>query len=328
MATSGTLGQTTFTAVQAIEHAYRRCGKTASTVGQEQLQVAKDNLSLILISLVNEGLNLWCVEKLVLPVFTDQITYPMPIGTVDVKNVFYRTSTTATPTWTTATSSWTGDFGATTATAVATIAFVPTSTQSLALAVETSSDNVTYSNALTIASASYAAGTPYYFDIDPATSAQYIRLRETTGAVMTLDSVTTITDNVEIPIARINRDDYTGLPDKRSTGTPTQFWFDRQITPQMWLWPMPSTASSISVWRQRDVQDVGALLNNIEIPGRWFDGIAWKLAARLSYEIPDMDPNKQQSVLAMADRVEGFAASEEYDNSPVYVTYNLRGYNA
>lgn len=326
MATSGTIGQKTFTAAQVIEHAFRRCGKVASTITSEQLEIAQDSLALLLANMVNQGINLWCLEKVILGIQTDQITYTLPIGTIDVLNVYYRTSTTVTPTWTTSATEWSGLFDA--STSVVTVSFVPTTTQTLTLALETSQDGVTWATARTVASASYSTSETYYFDIDPVVPALYFRIRETVAASMSLTSVSLITQNSEIPVARINRDDYTSLPNKRSQGTPTQFWLDRQTTPRIWLWPMPAAASSIAVWRNRDVQDVGALINQIEVPSRWVDATAWQLAAKLCFEIPDIAPDKISMIVQMAEKFNNSAMSGEYDNSPFYLRPNIGCYNA
>jgi hypothetical protein len=326
MATSGTLGTTVVDVVKLIEHAYRRCGKVTSTLGQEQLEIGRDNLYLVITSMINRGLNLWTIEKVLVGLATDQITYNLPTGTIDVLNTFYRSIEETTPTWVTGATSWTGTF--TDATAVVTFGFVPTTAQTLSLVVATSDDNVTYTTALTISSASYVAGQQYWFDVEPSPSALYWRLTETVAGTLDLDSVTLSSENTEYVLNRINRDDYTNLPNKQSTGTPTQFWLDRQLTPRMWVWPMPENADTalIAVWRQRDVQDVGALTNTLEVPVRWYETIIWLLAQRFCYELPEIDPKRIEMITMMAQQMDMESGSEEYDNSPVYLAPNIGAY--
>ena len=326
MATSGTVGQKSFDVAQIIEHAIRRCGKVASTITQDQLTIARDNLALILTSMINRGMNLWTIEKSILALETDQVAYTLPVGTIDVLNTFYRTSTEATPTWTVNAANWEGVF--TDATAVISVGIVPTTTQTLSLVIESSDDGITWTTNRTLASASYTAGAKYWFDIEPAPTALRIRVRESVAVSLTLTAVTCMSAHVERVLSRINRDDYTNLPNKRSSGAPTQFWFDRQIEPRIWVWSMPSDdTATIVVWRQRDVQDVGNLTDNLEIPSRWSESVIWQLAARLVFELPEVQPDRIQLVLGMADKYDMEAGSEEYDNSPTYLVPNISGYS-
>jgi hypothetical protein len=326
MATSGTVGTTQLDVAQLLEHAARRVGKVSSTLTEEQTQIARDNLFLILTSMINRGINLWCIDKQVMAVYTDQIMYDLAPGTIDILNTFWRNISVLDVTWTVAAANWTGqiDGGAE---PVVSIAFVPTTTQTLTLVLEGSEDGVAWENVKTLDADTYTAGLTYWYDVEPAPSFEYWRLRETVLGALALDSITLVNQNTEIEIGRINRDDYTNLPNKNSTGQPTQFWFDRQINPRIWIWPQPYTAvASIVYWRQRQVQDVGQLTNTLEIPTRWIESIVWQLAARLAFELPGIDPDRLKIVIAMADKYDMEVGSEEYDDSPIYLAPNISGY--
>lgn len=326
MTTSGTVGQTTLDVAQIFEHAARRCGKVASTLTQEQTQIARDNLFLILTSMINRGINLWCIDKQVMAVYTDQITYDLAPGTIDILNTFWRNISILDVTWTVGTTDWTGALDAG-ENAVVSFAFVPTTTQTLTLVLEGSTDGVAWVNVETLAADSFTAGKTYWYDVEPAPSYAYWRLRETVAVSLALDSITLVNRNTEIEIGRINRDDYTNLPNKNSTGQSTQFWFDRQVNPRIWVWPQPYTAdAAISYWRQRQVQDVGQLTNTLEIPTRWTESIIWQLAGRLVFELPDIDPARLALVIQMAEKYDMEVGAEEYDDSPIYLAPNITGY--
>jgi len=44
-------------------------------------------------------------------------------------------------------------------------------------------------------------------------------------------------DGTDYSLERISRDAYLNIPSKTTTGRPTQFFLDRQITPNLKLWP-------------------------------------------------------------------------------------------
>ena len=46
-------------------------------------------------------------------------------------------------------------------------------------------------------------------------------------------------DGTDYSLSRISRDEYLSIPTKTTTGRPTQFFLDRQITPNLKLWPLP-----------------------------------------------------------------------------------------
>jgi hypothetical protein len=326
MATSGTIGQESLNVAQIVEHAFRRCGKVASTLGQEQLDIARDNLFLILSGMVNRGMNLWTIEKQLLSLYTNQTVYDLPVGTIDILNTFYRNIETVGATWTDNVFNIVGALDSSSTVVSFRVTFENDITAGLT--VSFSDDNVTYTPAAVFASASYAEGRDYWFDIEPTGSGAYIKIENTDGVTdVQLSSATLVTQNTEITVNRINRDDYTNLPNKQSSGIPTQFWFDRQMTPRIWLWPQPSTSDGCIVyWRQRDVQDVGTYMDTLEVPPRWVEPIIWQLSARLVFELPNIDPARITMVIEMAEKNNMEALSEEYDNSPVYLYPNIGVY--
>ena len=98
MATSGTVSTTQFTTRQVIDHAYRRCRLGAQQITSEMIDVANDQLYLILSNLANRGVQLWCIERTVLPLYEGQGSVPLPLGTVDLLNTNLRTLQEATGT--------------------------------------------------------------------------------------------------------------------------------------------------------------------------------------------------------------------------------------
>ena len=321
MATSGTVSQTVFTNRQVIDHAYRRCRLTAQQITSEMISIANDQLYLLLSNLANRGVPLWCIEREVLPLYVGNPNVPLPASTVDVLNTNLRTlqQITATQT-TTSTSSTIYQGGGVTLTTVG----ILWSATSVPFVVEQSADSVTWETIATTPSTSaptQVAGEWTWADLNVAQTNNYFRVRVTSGTLSASEVYFGNTPN-EIPIARLNRDDWTALPNKSFQGRPLQFWFDRQINqPIMRLWPCPNpsaTTQQIVLWRQRYIQDVGTMTQTLDIPQRWFEAVVAMLAAKLAEETPEVDAGLMPILDAKAEKALAEAEYEERDNSPIY----------
>ena len=49
-------------------------------------------------------------------------------------------------------------------------------------------------------------------------------------------------------IDRVSRDQYLSIPTKESTGRVTQFFLNRQIIPDLQVWPVPDNATDVLVY--------------------------------------------------------------------------------
>lgn len=91
---------------------------------------------------------------------------------------------------------------------------------------------------------------------------------------------------------RISRGEYLNFPDKTSTGRPSQFFFDRQIQPEIVLWQTPdSSADTLVYYYVRRIEDVDSLTNDAAVPFRFLpcvvSGLAYHLAVKRA---PDRIP--------------------------------------
>jgi hypothetical protein len=166
-------------------------------------------------------------------------------------------------------------------------------------------------------------------DIDPGQNIQFYRVRAYNNTTLALREWFVGNNSTEITMARLNRDDYTNLPNKNFTANqPFQFWFDRTIPqPTMYLWPTPSNAFvQMTVWYSRQIQDVGALQGQLEIPQRWYEAVAMMLAHRMSLELPQVATDRISYLEKMADTYLMQAENEERDKSPIYLAPNISVY--
>jgi len=326
VAVSGTVSQTVFNTRKVVDHAFRRCRMPPQGVSAEQLQVAQENLYLILSDLANRGLQLWCIDKLILPMYTNTAQIPVPVGTVDLLNTNLRTiqylSGTATTTSTTSVILFS------TASTVTTVGIL-WSAASQPFVIEYSANGSSWTTIETVANPDLVAGEWVWTDIDGSVTAFYWRVRVTTG---TLSATTVSFGNTpnEIVMARLNRDSYNNLPNKTFQGRPLQFWLDRQLNqPFMYIWPVPSeayTIAQVTTYIKRYIMDVGSLTQEIEVPQRWFNAIVYLLAAALAEELPTVDPTLIQILDQKAMRALNQAEMEERDNSPIYFTPSIGVY--
>jgi hypothetical protein len=130
-------------------------------------------------------------------------------------------------------------------------------------------------------------------------------------------------------MARLNRDDYTNLPNKNFTANqPYQFWFNRQL-PQakITLWPTPSNAFvQMTVWYSRQIDDVGSLTGQLEVPQRWYQAVQFLLAHQMSMLLPNVEHNRIQYLENQAEKYFIMAENEERDKSPIYFSPNISVY--
>lgn len=91
MATSGTVGQTKINTARLLEKAIRRCGLSPASLTSETWESARETLFMFLMSLSSRGLNLWCVDRAVIPLVAGQATYLLPEGGLSVLNLLLST---------------------------------------------------------------------------------------------------------------------------------------------------------------------------------------------------------------------------------------------
>ena len=326
MAYSNTVSQTVFDTRRVIDNAARRCKLTAQQISAEHIDIANDQLFLLLSDLSNRGIQLWCIEKQIYPLYNGLGDLVLDTGTLDVLNSNLRTlqqvTGTNVDTSTTRTVTFTTETFVTTVGIYWTAAAVP-------VALERSDDGVTWTTVQT-ETPSATAGQWTWFDLESSVATQYFRVRATTGT-LSFSQIYLANTPTEIPLARLNRDDYTSLPNKTfQSNRPLQFWFDRQVQqPVMHLWPVPNEEAEvyqIVVWRQRYIMDVGSMTQEIEVPQRWYEAIVAMLAARLALEYIEVDPSMISVLDAKAKESLYFAQQEERDNSPMIILPNIAMY--
>ena len=326
MAFSGTISQTVFDTRKVIDSAFRRVRMPAETVSGENIQTAQNLLYLLLSNLANKGVPLWCIEKVILPLYEGVGDITLPDGTIDILNVNLRILQEVTGANTTSSTTYSTSFGSDTP--VTTVGVLWSGTP-VPIALERSADGATWTTVQT-ETPSATSGEWTWFDVEQVVSAPYFRVRATTGT-LAYSRVFFGNTPTEIPFGRLNRDDYTNLPNKTFQSLrPLQYWFDRQ-TPNaiMHLWPVPNSGSTtyqVVMWRHRHIMDVGTLTQSVEVPQRWLDAVIAELAVKLALEIPQVPGELMPTLKAFAAEAMADAWGEEIDKSPIRWAPNISAY--
>lgn len=328
MAYSQTISQTVFNTNKVVQSAVRRCKVPAEQITAEDIDIATDQLYLLLSDLANQGVPLWCIEKQIYGLYAGVGALFMDVGTVDVLNSYFRTLPEVSGTNTDTATSRTVQFGSATP---VTTAGVLWSAASVPIALERSDDGVTWTTIQT-ETPTAASGEWSWYDLTSVVAATRFRVRATSG-VLGFSRIYLGTNPMQITLARMNRDDWTNLPNPTfQSDRVLQYWFDRQIPrPVMRFWPVPgpgASTSQIIAWRHRHIMDVGSLTQELEVPQRWKEAIVSGLARKMAREMVQVDPKlipMLDSDAAIAMRI---AQDEERDNSPVNFVADISMYSA
>lgn len=349
MAYSGTTNQTKINVGQLIEYAFRESGKASEEQTAQYVVAGKQALFYILQNLSNRGVNLWMLENKLIGTVTAQTVITLPPGTVDVREANWRYVITpqisdALPldnpdspiafdenldgyATSTMAKNW---FGAQyqTGQRMYQAGFNSHGTQTYNFVYETSDDGITWTTRQTLPSVTLQDREWYYFTIEPTPEHLYFRLRETVAATFSVRQIVFCYTQQDIPLSRLNRDDYWNLPNKQfESQRSLQYWFDRQITPQMYLWPIPNNDFQLfQLVIEKQLQDVGSLSNELYIPNRWIAAVQKALSHQLSMQIPGVDQNRIVYLEDQANKWYEMAAAEERDKSPIYYTPNISYY--
>lgn len=317
MTTSGTIGNTTITTAKLLEKALRRCGLAPQVVTPEIVETAKEDLFMLLMGLSNRGLNLWCVDNKLLPLVPGKKTYVLPVGTTDVLNLLHCTPTQLDYTLQGAVAN------VSTATHVTRVGVKFSTVPTGSFTFESSNDGLTWNALITITDPveTYVYS---WFNVDNSGDNLYYRV-VSDGVVSNIFLTNQIR---EINVTPFNRDDYASQPNKDfQSNFQTNYWFEKLINPQLTVWPVPNDDTRhLSLYRYRQLEDIGSLTEEVAIPLRWYEAICWQLAARLAFEIPGVDAGRLAAVMQMAEKFTIEVEGGETDSSPTFFAPNIGVY--
>ena len=357
MAYSGTENQTKINVDQLISYAYRDAGKAAEEMTPEYVEAGKQALYYVLQNLSNRGVNLWLLENKVIGAQTNQQWLTLPASTIDVREanwvyIVNPSITSALPAsnqdvinlfdqtdnadlnlhaTTTLNDNWFGA-GYSNQTRIFYAgfnAYAPAGTATYKLNLEVSNDGTTWDVWESFPETTLNDREWAYFTINATQPFYYFRLKNRDAAnTFSLRAIQFAQSQQVIPLARLNRDDYWNLPNKQFPSVRSlQYWYDRQIEPKMYLWPVPNNNYQVfQLIVENQMPDVGSLTNELYLPNRWISSIQTSLSHRLAMQLPGVDANRITYLQGLAAQLEMDASNEERDKSPIYFQPNISYY--
>ena len=357
MAYSGTYNQTKINVDQLISYAYRDAGKTAEEMTPEYIDAGKQALFYVLQNSVNRGINIWLQEVVVLGAQTNQQVLPMPKNTVDVleANWIYIVNPSFSATLPVsnpdvyslfdqtgnadldlhATSTLTDNyFGAaysqgTRLFYVGFNAYAPLGSATYELDFQVSNDGITWTTWESFPSVTLADRKWQYYGINTTETFYFYRLKNrSTTQTFSLRAMQFAQSQQVIPMARLNRTDYFSLPNKQFPSQRSlQYWFNRQIDPEMYLWPVPNNNfQAFSLILECQPQDVGSLTNELYMPDRAIAYFQAALSHKLAMQLPGVDMGRVTYLEKMALDLRTQFEEEDRDKSPIYFQPNISYY--
>lgn len=309
------MAQTTGTSVfnlnmnDLIEEAFERCGLELRS-GYD-FRTARRSLNLLTVEWANRGINLWTIEEGQIPLVTGQITYPIPVDTIDLLSTVVRTgsdtnqidiniSRISEDTYSTIPNKnatgrpiqvWINRQSGNSS----------TSTSYLASSISASDTTITMSSVAGLAATGYVQFDNeiiLYQNVDNATNQLLNCFRGQNGTTPAAHIATT------------NPYNYAIVP----------------LLPNINVWPTPNAGGDYTFvyWRLRRIQDAGTGVTVNDIPFRFLPCMVAGLAYYLAQKVPEVDPNRMAMLQADYEKQWDLASQEDREKAPIrFVPRNM-----
>lgn len=120
--------------------------------------------------------------------------------------------------------------------------------------------------------------------------------------------------NTDTELTRMSRGEYLSLPNKTQAGKPSQFFYNRQITPELTLWPVPDAADTLVYYYVQRIDDMDTLGNTADTPFRFLPCVVAGLAYYLALKYA---PERVQMLKAIYEEEFQRASDEDEDRVPL-----------
>ena len=135
-----------------------------------------------------------------------------------------------------------------------------------------------------------------------------------------LEVVLRNSSGTDFTLTQMSRGEYLRIPNKTSTGQPSQYFFDRQTTPTITLWSTPDASYTLVYYYVRRIQDADALVNTTDAPFRFLPCMAAGLAYYISIK---RAPERIQILKSVYEEEFQRAMSEDANSTPLKLTPNI-----
>ena len=336
--TSGTYGFLSIEIELIIREAYERIGIMGEMVETQKLESARRAIDLLMLEWMNKTVNLWTLKSRLLGLTASQGVYGEGVETFyeDIIQVNLRTSTrqlngTAASSSGIAANAFDGnpntactqnapngnisyDYGAGNTQQLTFIGVASAINANYTLVIEYSNDGMNWQHLDWSSTLFYDPidniSFPYrqiiWGTINKPVTAQYYRIRETGGATLDIQEIYFNNNIFDYVLSKVSRDEYYSYPNKTLEGRPTVYYFDRQIEPVLYLWPVPNAQyNCLQYTCKQMMQETGILYSDtIDMPARFYPaliaGVTYNLALKFQPERAQLFKSIYEEAFALA----------------------------
>ena len=127
---------------------------------------------------------------------------------------------------------------------------------------------------------------------------------------------------VDYELTRMSRGEYLALPNKTTQGRPSQYYYNRQVTPEITLWATPENSTDTLVYYYvKRIEDADTLANTTDAPFRFLPCMVAGLAYYLSIK---RAPERVQLLKSVYEEEFQHAADEDEDRVPLKLTPGIQ----
>ena len=131
--------------------------------------------------------------------------------------------------------------------------------------------------------------------------------------VIDILSVIVRRDSTDYSLLRLSRDGFLTIPNKTTQGRVNQFFLDRQISPNLKLWPVPDNSTDVVYYDALTrMDDADIYTNTMDLPFRFYPCLAAGLAYYLALK---RAPNRVEMLKAIYEEEFERAAVEDRDRA-------------
>lgn len=352
MATSGTYTFQQTENRKLIDDAFLRIGVLPNLIVSEQLEIAIFSANLVLANFMNKGINQWTRRSGLLSLVPGQATYPVDPQTNQILVANIRTSmrqlgglpfssaggiasnafdgnpnTACTQTAPNGYISY--NYGTGSFVSIGMVGIQSNVTTTYTLSFEYSNDNINWTVAQSVPIQTYIRGENTWFVLNAPVPAQYFRVRETGGGTLDIQELYFNNTVQDRSITELSISDYYRIPFKQQVGVTSSFFFDRQIQPTVTFWPVPNGTyyNAFFYVYTKNIQDIGELTNQPDIPPRFYESLCNLLAFQLALKFPQLAvPERVALLKPLADEAFDLAAREDSPKTPLKICGDLTGW--
>jgi len=292
-----------------IEEAFERCGLELRT-GYD-FRTARRSLNLLTVEWANRGINLWTVEEGQIPLVTGQITYPLPVDTIDLLSTVVRTGAN--------TNQVDINISRISEDTYSTIPNKNATGRPIQVWINRQSGNTSTSTVYLAASISSSDTTISVSSVQDLAATGYIQID---NEIIMYQNVNNSTNQL---LNCFRGQNGTTAAAHIATTSPRNY-LSIPLLPNINVWPTPNSGGNYTFvyWRLRRIQDAGTGVVVNDIPFRFLPAMVAGLAFYLAQKSPEIDPNRVAFLQSDYEKQWDLASQEDREKAPIrFVPRNL-----